>query len=107
MKRQWQPEELIEHFTLMPQEQAILPSEITNASPYNCFGFAVLLKFFQVEARFPQHPGEVPKAVVNFIAQQLKLTEEDYRQYKWSGRTIKAHRTQIGLKRPKLRFSAI
>jgi hypothetical protein len=68
---------------------------VTNANPSNRLGFAVLLKFFQVEARFPQHPVEVPKAVVHFIAQQLKLTEEDYRRYKWSGVTFKAHRVQI------------
>ena len=30
-----------------------------------------------------------------FIIQQLKLSEEDYHRYKWSGRTIKTHRSQI------------
>lgn len=45
---------------------------------------------------FPQHPVEIPKVVVvAFIAQQLQLTEEDYRHYKWSGRTTKTHRAQI------------
>jgi len=95
MKRQWEPEELVAQFILMPAEMALLPEGVTNANPSNRLGFAVLLKFFQVEARFPQHPVEVPKAVVHFIAQQLKLTEEDYRRYKWSGVTFKAHRVQI------------
>ena len=95
MKRQWETEELIEQFTLMPSELSLLPDEITNATAHNRLGFAVLLKFFQVEGRFPQHAGEVPKAVADFIAQQLNLSEEDYRQYKWSGRTIKTHRSQI------------
>jgi TnpA family transposase len=95
MKRQWEPEELIEQFILTPAELALLPEDLTNANPSNRLGFAVLLKFFQVEARFPQHPVEVPKAVVHFIAQQLKLTQEDYRGYSWSGGRFKAHRNQI------------
>ena len=33
MKRQWEIEELIEQFTLMPSELALLPDEITNATP--------------------------------------------------------------------------
>jgi len=68
MKRQWETEELIEQFTLMPSELDLLPDEITNATAHNRLGFATLLKFFQVEGRFPQHTGEVPKAVVTFIA---------------------------------------
>ena len=95
MKRQWEPEELIEQFILMPAELAILPEEVTNANSSNRLGFAVLLKFFQVEARFPQSPVEIPKVVVAFIAHQLQLTEEDYRHYNWSGRTTKTHRAQI------------
>lgn len=95
MKRQWETEELIEQFTLMPSELDLLPDEITNATAHNRLGFATLLKFFQVEGRFPQHTGEVPKAVVTFIAQQLNLSEEDYHQYQWSGRTVKRHRRQI------------
>lgn len=95
MKRQWEPEELIEQFILMPAELAILPEEVTNANSSNRLWLAVLLKFFQVEARFPQSPVEIPKVVVAFIAQQLQLTGEDYRHYNWSGRTTKTHRTQI------------
>ena len=78
MKRQWETEELIEQFTLMPSELEVLPEEKTNAMAHNRLGFAVLLKFFQNEGRFPQHAGEVPKVVTKFIIQQLKLSEEEY-----------------------------
>ena len=54
MKRQWETEELIEQFTLMPSELEVLPEEKTNAMAHNRLGFAVLLKFFQNEGRFPQ-----------------------------------------------------
>lgn len=71
---------------LVPSELALLPDRITNATVHNRLGFTVLLKFFQVEGRFPQPAGEVPKTVAAFIAQQLRLSEEDYRQYKTPGR---------------------
>jgi hypothetical protein len=41
-------------------------------------------------------PGhEIPKAVVDYVAHQLKLEESLFAQYDWDGRTIKSHRTQI------------
>lgn len=94
MKRQWQPEELIEHFIVLPDEQALLPTK-TNATAHNQLGFAVLLKFFQYAARFPFHKNEVPKTVITFIGNQLGIPYEQYLRYNWSGRTIKSHRTQI------------
>jgi hypothetical protein len=42
MKRQWEPEELIEHFTLVESERVLLANK-TGASR---LGFAVLLKCF-------------------------------------------------------------
>ena len=109
MKRQWEPEELIEQFILIPVEMALLPEDVTNANPSNRLGFAVLLKFFQVEARFPQHPVEVPKAVVHFIAQQLKLTEEDYRRYRGAASVAatKCNKRSAASKIPKIGDSFI
>lgn len=95
MKRQWEQDELIESFILLPHELVLLPNNITNANPHNQLGFAILLKFFQLEARFPQHPGEVPKAVLKFIAKQLKITQRSFNEYKWNGRTMKEHRATI------------
>jgi Domain of unknown function (DUF4158) len=95
MKRQWSPEELIEHFILLPQEETLLPIAIANSRPHNRLGFALLLKFFQMESRFPRHAGEIPPAVVTFLAHQLKLSAEDLSGYKWKGRTLKKHRDQI------------
>ncbi|MEM1366956.1 MAG: DUF4158 domain-containing protein [Cyanobacteria bacterium P01_H01_bin.15] len=58
----------------MPSELALLPEEITNDTAQNRLGFAILLKFFQAEGRFHQHAREVPKAITDFIAQQLSLS---------------------------------
>ncbi|MFE4777824.1 hypothetical protein [Streptomyces sp. NPDC056713] len=37
-------------------------------------GFAMLLKFFEVEARFPETDREVPAPAVGYVAQQVKLS---------------------------------
>jgi hypothetical protein len=50
-------------------------------------GYAVLMKFFQLEARFPSKPNDVPKAIVDFIAKQLKLPSQMLDQYSWNTQT--------------------
>jgi len=90
MKRNWQPEELVEYWTLLPDELALL----ANKTNPNRLGFALLLKF-QLEVRFPYYQHEVPKVVVFQIAQQLGISAEYYIQYDWNGRTIKRDRVQI------------
>ncbi len=91
MKRQWQRDELIEHFTLEAQELDLL----ANKSGATRIGFAVLLKFFQHEGRFPRFRYEIPPPVLEFIAEQLDLSSTLSKQYKWKGRSIKYHRAQI------------
>jgi len=60
MKRLWASDELIEHWTLLPADLALL----ANKAGATRLGFAILLKAFQCDARFPEHKGEVPGAVV-------------------------------------------
>ena len=68
MKRNWDLEELIEHFTIMPNEMSF----IGNKTGETRLGFAVILKFFQFEAKFPNSKGEVPRVVVQYIAIHCK-----------------------------------
>jgi hypothetical protein len=91
MKRHWNPDELVEHFTLQANELELLANK-TDASK---LGMALLLKHFQHEARFPTHRHEIPPAVVVYIAQQLDLTPDVFLQYSWFGRTFEYHRAQI------------
>lgn len=91
MKRQWDIEELIEHFTLIEEDLPVLGSKI-GAPRLGC---ALLLKCFQYEGRFPSARNDIPKAIVDYIARQLKLDAALFAQYDWEGRTIKGHRTQI------------
>jgi Domain of unknown function (DUF4158) len=67
MKRHWRTDELVEHWTLLLRETELL----TNKTGATRLGFAVLLKFFQLEAYLPQQASAVP-TVVEFIAKRSK-----------------------------------
>lgn len=91
MKRQWDIEELIEHFTLVEEDLPVLVGKIGSTR----LGCALLLKCFQYEGRFPSTRSDIPRAIVDYVARQLKLDAALLAQYDWEGRTIKGHRTQI------------
>ncbi|NOR67022.1 MAG: Tn3 family transposase [Woeseiaceae bacterium] len=91
MKRDWHPEELIEHWTLTPGEKQ---QALSKREPSR-LGFAVLLKFFQHQGRFPKSAREVPKAVVDHLASQLEVAPARWNEYDRGGRTIKSHRSEI------------
>ena len=91
MKRSWQPEELIEHWTLIPIELDLL----TKKTATNRLGIALLLKYFQYEGRFPISKAEIPRDVVCYVAQLLKVSPDRFDNYDWQGRTIKAHRAIV------------
>jgi len=91
LKRHWELDELIDHFTFLPNEL----SQLSNKTGATRFGFAVLFKYFQYEAKFPAHKGEIPKEVLMFISKQLNLGTFLIDEYDWNGRTIKYHRAQI------------
>lgn len=91
MKRSWTEEELIERWMLTPDELPLL----ANKSGATRLGFAILLRFFAGEGRFPGSKSEVPGQVVAYIGNQVGVPAEEYLQYDWQGRTIKYHRAQI------------
>lgn len=55
----------------------------------------MLLKFFELEARFPASPDEVPAAAVQYVSQQVGVDAAAFVSYPWSGRAIERHRVQI------------
>lgn len=78
MKRNWNEDELLEHFVVVSIERKLIGNK-TGASR---LGFAVLLKYFQQEARFPSKKQDIPKVVVEFIAQQLGLSSALFEEYR-------------------------
>lgn len=75
MKRNWSQLELEEQFTLFPHEINLIMSKRTNA---NRLGFAILLKYFQQEARFPNDKQDIPTAVVQYVANQIDVAVTDF-----------------------------
>ena len=91
MRRHWTPDELVESWSLGSAELALLE----HKTDHNRLGFAVLLAFFRLEARFPQHKHEVPGEALRFLAGQIGVPAERFLAYDWLGRSIKAHRAEI------------
>jgi hypothetical protein len=69
MKRDWELQELIEEWTLVPRELELLDNK-TGSTRLGC---AVLLKFFQREGRFPYSRTEIPKAVLRYLSRQVNI----------------------------------
>jgi hypothetical protein len=65
---------------------------VANKAGATRLGFALLLKFFELKARFPRDRGELPAAAVTFVAEQLGVPAGELAGYDWAGRSIKYHR---------------
>jgi hypothetical protein len=80
-----------DRWTLRATDRALLGNK-TGATR---LGFAVLLKLFQAEGRFPCRAEDVPAAAVEAIAGQLGMVAAAWQGYDWRGRTIEYHRAQV------------
>lgn len=91
VRRDWEPEDLIEVWTLLEDDM----KRVRNKSGATRLGFALLLKFFDVEARFPESAKEVPAAAVEYVAQQVRVPAEAWADYDWQSKAIQRHRGEI------------
>ena|SRR5450755_4429434 len=88
---EWELRELIASWTLDENDWKLL----ANKTGATRLGFALLLKFFDLEGRFRAGPQELPGAVIDYVAGLVKVPASDLAGYAWSGRTIEYHRAQI------------
>ena len=91
MARVLELDELVEHFTLLPDESALLRNKFGATR----LGFALLLKYFIRAGRFPSGRSELGDEVVEFVAGQVGVPASELGFYDWSGRSIKAHRAEV------------
>ena len=94
MRSDWSLEDLISCWTLDEADWRLL----ANKSGATRLGFAVLLKFLELEGRFPADGAEVPSTALDYIAGQVKVDRSELDGY-WSGRAVKYHRAQIRFER--------
>jgi TnpA family transposase len=91
MKQNWHPDELARYWTLSLDERELLGNK-TGATRLS---FAVLLKTFQFEGRFPDGREEVADNIVAHLASQTGVPPEVYVEGEWSERTQRHQRAQI------------
>lgn len=91
MKRNWTSDELLEHFTILEKEFEL----VSGFTAQGRLGFLILLKFFQIEARFPLKKQEIPNSLIQFIATQLKKSPDLFDKYVLEGRSYERHRHRI------------
>lgn len=91
MRTEWDPDELIGAWALVESNWDL----IANKSGVTRLGFAVMLKFYEIEGRFPGYPEEVPPAAVRYLGSLVGVDPALFAKYSWTGRTIKYHRAQI------------
>jgi Domain of unknown function (DUF4158) len=92
MKQHWAPQELIDHWMLTDTEKTLVNQYHTDP---NRIASALLLKFFQREGKFPQRKQDIPRVIVEHIAQQLHLETTVFDSYRWGKGTIDRHRSHL------------
>ena len=91
MSREWSTEDLIASWTLVDEDWHL----VGNKTGATRLGFSLVLKFFEIEARFPRDASEFPAAAVTYVAEQVRVDPGELAAYRFSGRTIEYHRAQI------------
>src|SRR5512135_320392 len=91
MKREWSPEDLANHWSLLFEELGLLTGRTNIAK----LGFSVLLKFFHIEYRFPERQQEVPAPAIEYVAKQIGEPSSLWHRYDLAGRSARRHRAQI------------
>ena len=76
MQAEWEPDELIDTWTLTGGDWDL----IGNKAGETRLGFAVMLKFYEIEGRFPAYPEEVPPAAVRYLGSLVKVDPGAVRQ---------------------------
>jgi len=92
MHHHWTRAELLEHWTLLPSERALVDESRTD---HTRLGLAVVLKFFQIAWRFPQSRAEIPAAAVAYLAPQVGVPATCFLRYDWASRSTAQHRANI------------
>ncbi|MFF8730983.1 DUF4158 domain-containing protein [Streptomyces sp. NPDC015171] len=91
VRQEWSPEELLANWTLVDGDWDL----VANKSGTTRRGFSLLLKFFDLEGRFPDVLEEVPPVAVEYVANLVKVPATDFAKYRLVGRTVEYHRKQI------------
>ena len=73
MRQDWHADELAQHWTLSPDERELLGNKTAAR-----LSFAILLKAFQFDGRFPDRREDVAGSVVVHLASQTGVPSQAY-----------------------------
>ena len=82
MKLVWSPEELVEHWSVEPDDRANIPD---TAGESGCLGFVAQLTFYRMWARFPDGCADFAPTVLSHLAEQLAISEATIASYEMLG----------------------
>ncbi|SCG16450.1 Transposase and inactivated derivatives, TnpA family [Micromonospora echinofusca] len=88
MRREWELDDLIASWTLVDADHELM----ARLHGGRRLSFAVMVKFFEIEGRFPRHVGEVPPAAVDYLVRQLGVPDAEFEV---TGRGVERYRVQI------------
>lgn len=77
MRREWSPEDVVACWTPVGSDWDL----VANKSGPTRLGFVLMLKYFELEGRFPQFLEEFPPAAVDYVADVVKVPSGDLAKY--------------------------
>jgi hypothetical protein len=92
MKQQWLSDELLQLWMLSASELTFINNYQTDTNRLGC---GILLKCAQIDGRFPQRKQDIPRQIVEYIAQQIHVPSSVFDVYQWRGGTNDRHRNHI------------
>jgi hypothetical protein len=66
---EWSTDDLIGSWTLVGEDWRL----VGNKSGATRLGFALILKYFEIEARFPFDADSFPPVAISYVAEQVKV----------------------------------
>jgi hypothetical protein len=91
MRQWWSAEELEDQWSLTVSDRQL----VANKTGVSRLGFAVLLKFYEIDARFPESSEDVPVEAVVHVAQSVGVDWRAFASYSLTDRSAERHRAQI------------
>jgi TnpA family transposase/DNA replication initiation complex subunit (GINS family) len=88
MKQYWTQVELIQHWTLSNDEIKVINTKSSKLA------YAYKMRYFDIHGH-AAGDDIVPDAVINFLRDQLSISEQDLSHYKWDSRSSRRHNIEI------------
>ncbi len=91
MRHDWSDEELVDTWTLVGDDLR----QLRNKTGATRLGFALMLKFYELEGRFPTDTAEIPQSAVTYLAAVAEVDPALFSRYSLTSRSADNHRAQI------------